>query len=148
MLSSSRKESDSKRAPEESFIGHAVNRQDVSRGNPAAARHSMVHRGEPRTPNTGAGQHFLRSGQVTKRAGIELGTSTARARSRSPATAQRESYTIAHHVFTEGDERRIMIAALRYLDTFTKIEGRWYFAERDLVVDWSEVRSMHSGAER
>ena len=41
-----------------------------------------------------------------------------------------------------------MIAALRYLDTFKKIEGRWYFAERDLVVDWSEVRSMHSGAER
>jgi hypothetical protein len=59
-----------------------------------------------------------------------------------------ESYTIAHHVFTEGDERRIMIAALRYLDTFTKIEGRWYFAERDLVVDWSETRSMHSAAER
>jgi hypothetical protein len=58
-----------------------------------------------------------------------------------------ESYTLAHHVFTEGGERKIMIASLRYLDTFTKIDGRWYFAERDLVVDWSETRSIHSQAE-
>jgi hypothetical protein len=59
-----------------------------------------------------------------------------------------ESYTIAHHVFTEGGRRKIMIAALRYLDTFTKIDGRWYFAERSLVVDWSETRSLLSPAER
>jgi hypothetical protein len=55
-----------------------------------------------------------------------------------------ESYTIAHHVFTEARDRKIMIASLRYLDTFTKIDRRWYFAERNLVVDWSETRSMHS----
>src|SRR3954465_6713961 len=29
-----------------------------------------------------------------------------------------ESYTIAHHVYTEEGERRIMVASLRYLDTF------------------------------
>ena len=34
-----------------------------------------------------------------------------------------ESYTIAHHVFTEDGNRKIMIASLRYLDTFTKIDG-------------------------
>jgi hypothetical protein len=59
-------------------------------------------------------------------------------------TATGEGYTIAHHVFTERGERRIMIASLRYLDTFTKIDGRWYFAERDLVVDWTETRSMYA----
>jgi hypothetical protein len=31
-----------------------------------------------------------------------------------------ESYTIAHHLFTADGERKIMIASLRYLDTFVK----------------------------
>ena len=53
-----------------------------------------------------------------------------------------ESYTIAHHVYTEDGNRKIMIASLRYLDTFTKIDGRWYFAERRLILDWSETRFM------
>jgi hypothetical protein len=53
-----------------------------------------------------------------------------------------ESYTIAHHVFTEKGARKIMIASLRYLDTFTKVDGRWHFAERTLILDWSETRSM------
>jgi hypothetical protein len=54
--------------------------------------------------------------------------------------ASGESYTIAHHLFTVDGERQIMIAALRYLDTFTKIDGAWYFAERNLILDWSETR--------
>jgi hypothetical protein len=53
-----------------------------------------------------------------------------------------ESYTIAHHVYTEDGDRKIMVASLRYLDTFTKLDGRWYFAERKLILDWSETRSM------
>jgi hypothetical protein len=51
-----------------------------------------------------------------------------------------ESYTIAHHLFSEDGKRMIMIASLRYLDTFAKIDGSWYFAERKLVLDWSETR--------
>jgi hypothetical protein len=57
-----------------------------------------------------------------------------------------ESYTIAHHVFTEDGDRKIMIASLRYLDTFAKIIQSWYFAERKLIVDWSETRSMNTPA--
>jgi hypothetical protein len=57
-----------------------------------------------------------------------------------------ESYTIAHHVFTEDDARMIMVASLRYLDDFAKIDGRWYFAERKLILDWSETRSMTNPA--
>jgi len=57
-----------------------------------------------------------------------------------------ESYTIAHHVYTEDGERKIMVASLRYLDNFTKIAGRWYFAERKLILDWSETRSMTASA--
>ena len=55
-----------------------------------------------------------------------------------------ESYTIAHHVYTEDGGRKIMIASLRYLDTFTKIDDGWYFAKRDLIVDWSETRSLNT----
>ena len=57
-----------------------------------------------------------------------------------------ESYTIAHHVYTEDGTSKIMIASLRYLDSFTKLEGRWYFAERKLIVDWSETRAMNGPA--
>src|SRR6266545_2164404 len=58
-----------------------------------------------------------------------------------------ESYTIAHHVYTEDGDRKIMIASLRYLDTFDKIEGSWYLAERKLILDWSDTRSMATAAE-
>jgi hypothetical protein len=57
-----------------------------------------------------------------------------------------ESYTIAHHVFTEEGARKIMVASLRYLDAFAKIDGRWYFAARKLILDWSETRSMTAPA--
>jgi hypothetical protein len=52
-----------------------------------------------------------------------------------------ESYTIAHHLFEADGERKLMVAALRYLDTFAKIGEAWYFAERNLILDWSEVRA-------
>ena len=51
-----------------------------------------------------------------------------------------ESYCIAHHLFTDAGERRLMIAWLRYGDTFVKFDGAWLFAERNLYVDWTETR--------
>src|SRR5580704_2113771 len=54
--------------------------------------------------------------------------------------ASGESYTIAHHLFTDDGERKIMVASLRYLDRFVKLEGAWYFEERKLILDWSETR--------
>src|ERR1700739_966368 len=32
-----------------------------------------------------------------------------------------ESYCLAHHLTIEGERRRLMLAALRYLDTFVKV---------------------------
>lgn len=40
----------------------------------------------------------------------------------------------------EDGDRKIMVASLRYLDTFAKLDGSWYFAERKLILDWSEMR--------
>ena len=54
--------------------------------------------------------------------------------------ASGECYTLAHHLSTVDGERTIMIASLRYLDTYTKIAGAWYFSERKLIVDWMETR--------
>jgi hypothetical protein len=53
-----------------------------------------------------------------------------------------EVYCLAHHVTVNGEKRSLMIAALRYLDTFVKIEGTWLFAERLLYVDWLENRTL------
>jgi hypothetical protein len=54
-----------------------------------------------------------------------------------------ESYCIAHHVLTTDGNRALMVAYLRYQDTFVKQSGRWLFAERRLYVDWTETRPLH-----
>jgi ketosteroid isomerase-like protein len=53
-----------------------------------------------------------------------------------------ESYCLAHHVMVDGEKRRLMVASLRYLDTFVKTDGAWLFAERLLYVDWLEERAL------
>jgi hypothetical protein len=42
----------------------------------------------------------------------------------------------------DGEKRRIMIASLRYHDTFVKMAGDWLFAERQLYVDWVDERAL------
>ena len=56
--------------------------------------------------------------------------------------ANGEAYCLAHHVTVDGPRRRLMVASLRYLDTFVKISGVWLFAERLLYVDWLEERAL------
>ena len=53
-----------------------------------------------------------------------------------------EAYCLAHHITVDGDRRRLMVASLRYLDTFSKTDGAWLFAERRLYVDWMEERML------
>jgi hypothetical protein len=53
-----------------------------------------------------------------------------------------EAYTLAHHITVDGGKRRLMLASLRYLDTFVKRDGAWLFAERRLYVDWLEERAL------
>src|ERR1700744_2407477 len=53
-----------------------------------------------------------------------------------------EAYCLAHHVTDSDGKRRLMVASLRYLDTFVKIDGSWLFAERLLYVDWLEERAL------
>ena len=53
-----------------------------------------------------------------------------------------ETYCMPHHLTIDGNSRRLMIAALRYTDTFVKTDGQWLFAERKLYVDWIEERKL------
>jgi ketosteroid isomerase-like protein len=69
-----------------------------------------------------------------------VGQSTLFTLTSSRATG--EAYCLAHHVTVEGEKRRLMVASLRYLDTFVKIDGDWLFAERRLYVDWLDERAL------
>jgi len=53
-----------------------------------------------------------------------------------------ETYCLAYHLTVDGGRRRLMLASLRYLDTFVKMDGAWLFAERRLYVDWLEERAL------
>jgi SnoaL-like domain len=69
-----------------------------------------------------------------------VGQSTIFTLDRDRATG--EAYCLAHHVLADAGKRRLMIASLRYLDTFAKIDEVWLFAERLLYVDWLEERAL------
>lgn len=60
----------------------------------------------------------------------------------TPDRATGETYCLAHHVTVDGATRRVMVASLRYLDTFVKIGEAWLFSERQLYVDWIDERPL------
>lgn len=53
-----------------------------------------------------------------------------------------ETYCIAHHVSESEGKRILFIASIRYYDVYTKIEEKWHFAERKLIVDWTDTRAL------
>jgi len=58
------------------------------------------------------------------------------------ARASGETYCIAHHVFVADGVRTIMLAYLRYVDTFVKEDGAWRFGERNLYLEFSDTRAL------
>ena len=60
----------------------------------------------------------------------------------TPDKGTGEAYCLAHHLTVDGGKRSLMIAALRYYDTFVKVDSEWLFAERLLYVDWIEERDL------
>jgi hypothetical protein len=51
-----------------------------------------------------------------------------------------ETYCLVHQVTEEKDKRKCQTLGIRYYDKFLPQENRWYFAERKLVIDWSDTR--------
>src|SRR5579863_8738120 len=52
-----------------------------------------------------------------------VGQSTIDSLAADKATGR--AYCIAHHLTLEGDLRRLMVAMLRYADTFVKADSKW-----------------------
>jgi hypothetical protein len=69
-----------------------------------------------------------------------LGQTTILTLTRDQGTG--ETCCMPHHLSIKDGKRGLMIAALRYTDTFVKVEGAWLFAERLLYVDWIEERAV------
>jgi hypothetical protein len=69
-----------------------------------------------------------------------VGQSTITSLSADRATG--EAYCLAHHVTIDGSKRHLMVASLRYNDTFVKTDGAWLFSERLLYVDWVDERAL------
>lgn len=51
-----------------------------------------------------------------------------------------ETYCLVHQFRVEGQERRCQTLGIRYYDQFLREGSRWYFAERKLIIDWSDTR--------
>jgi SnoaL-like domain len=54
--------------------------------------------------------------------------------------ASGETYCLAHHIWTENAERTMLVISIRYLDTFVRQDGVWRFADRQLIIDWTDQR--------
>jgi hypothetical protein len=52
-----------------------------------------------------------------------------------------ETYCLVHQFTGENDQRKCQTLGIRYYDQFLRQEDRWYFAERKLVIDWSDTRT-------
>jgi hypothetical protein len=51
-----------------------------------------------------------------------------------------ETYCLAHHLHVVDDVRVNDVMSIRYQDEYVREAGRWRFATRTLVVDWTERR--------
>jgi hypothetical protein len=69
-----------------------------------------------------------------------IGQSTITALSADHAAGR--TYCLAHHLTVKDGRRHLMIAALRYADSFARSDAGWRFSERRLYVDWIEERAL------
>ena len=57
--------------------------------------------------------------------------------------ARVESYVVARHV-TRSDPPELVEAGARYLDRFSRRDGRWRIARRVCVIDWSRISRIEA----
>lgn len=60
--------------------------------------------------------------------------------------ASGETYCMAHHISDTDGERRDKILSIRYLDRYRRVDSRWHFEERRLVIDWADERVLPLGS--
>lgn len=55
--------------------------------------------------------------------------------------ATAETYCLAHHLLEGEDGRTLIVMSIRYEDAFTRTPEGWRFAERTLVITWTDTRA-------
>jgi hypothetical protein len=53
-----------------------------------------------------------------------------------------ETYCIADHLRCDGEGRTIVTWTIRYQDRLRRIDGHWFFARRELILDWHDERRL------
>jgi ketosteroid isomerase-like protein len=61
------------------------------------------------------------------------------------ARASGVTYCLVHELKVDGTTRSLTIAAIRYLDSFVKKNGKWFIRQRQVLVDWTETRPLATG---
>jgi SnoaL-like domain len=56
--------------------------------------------------------------------------------------AHGETYSVAEHVSAGPEGRTVLTWAIRYQDRWRREAGEWRFAQRALILDWTETRSL------
>ncbi len=51
-----------------------------------------------------------------------------------------QTHCLVHQFKMEEDKRKCQTLGIRYYDRFLRQDDRWYFAERKLIIDWSDTR--------
>ncbi|WP_305093013.1 nuclear transport factor 2 family protein [Prescottella sp. R16] len=57
-------------------------------------------------------------------------------------SARGETYCEAHHMYPVEGGHRDHVVALRYLDEYHRADGAWRIARRELIVDFTENRTV------
>lgn len=57
---------------------------------------------------------------------------------KSETEAEGIVYCRAYHYNNINNEEKLMIATIKYLDQYKKLDDKWFFAERKLLVQWTE----------
>lgn len=58
-------------------------------------------------------------------------------------TAKGETYCLAHHIWKQKGKRMLLVMGIRYYDSFRKVDGKWFFVNRQLIFDWKDRRISH-----
>ena len=61
------------------------------------------------------------------------------------ARASAVTYCLVHELIVDHTARSLMIAAIRYLDSFVKKDGKWFIRQRQVLIDWTETRLLATG---
>ena len=51
-----------------------------------------------------------------------------------------EGYCLAHHLLEAEGGRTLIVMSIRYEDAYVKQSGAWLFAERRLIITWTDTR--------